>query len=75
MTRAEAETAIDAIFEDLRDRKFLKWLFCEDPESAGPILHMRDGLPLMPLDGEVQAEIREAWITILLRATRTEGER
>lgn len=69
MTREEAEAAVDAIFEDLRDRRFLKWLFCEDPESAGPILHERNGDALMPLNSDVQNEIREAWIGILMKRT------
>lgn len=68
MTREEAEAKVDAIFEDLRDRRFLKWLFCEHPEHAGPILHNSHGEPLMPLDSEVQGEIREAWIAILMKS-------
>lgn len=67
MTREQAGAKVDAIFDDLRDRRFLKWLFSEDPEDAGPILHMRDGSPLMALDREVQDEIREAWIGLMMQ--------
>lgn len=66
ITREQAEAVVDAIFEDLRDRRFLKWLFCEEPENAGPILYDSHGYPLMPLDSEVQNEIREAWIAIVM---------
>ena len=59
------EQAVEAIFEDLRDRKFLKWLFCEEPEDAGPILHDAQGKPLMPLDRDVQDEISREWQEII----------
>jgi hypothetical protein len=68
MDRKAAEICVDAIFEDLRDRRFLKWLFAENPENMGPILHERDGTPLMPLGSSVQGEIRESWIRILMKA-------
>lgn len=67
MTRDQAEIAVDAIFEDLRDRRFLKWLFAAEPERMGPILHERTGEPLMALEREVQGEIRDAWIAILMK--------
>lgn len=73
MTRKQAEAAIDAIFEDLRDRRFLKWLFDAEPESMGPILHDSSGTPLMALNREVQADIREAWIGILMK-TRPDAD-
>lgn len=66
MSREQAEKLVDAIFEDLRDRRFLKWMFNEHGEKAGPILHNLHGEPLMPLDLDVQAEIREAWITLAM---------
>lgn len=76
MTRAEAEKIVDEIFADLRDRRFLKWLFGKDPEMMGPILHERNGEPLMPLDREVQTEIRESWIAIVMAAgIKTEADR
>jgi hypothetical protein len=75
MERAEAEKCVDAIFEDLRDRRFLKWLFAEHPEAMGPILHDRDGTPLMPLDRAVQSEMREAWIAILMKSSPTSQEK
>lgn len=66
MTRDQAERCVDALFADLRGRRFLKWLFCEHPERAGPILHDDNGEPLMPLDSKVQAEIRQAWVDLLV---------
>jgi len=67
MERAEAEKAVDAIFEDLRDRRFLKWLFADPEGGPGMIARFQDGEELWPLDGEVQQEIREEWISILVR--------
>jgi len=63
--RERREKAVEAIFEDLRDRKFLKWLFCEDPEHAGPILFENNGIPLMPLSADIQDEIRREWQEII----------
>lgn len=61
MTRKQAERAIDAIFADLRDRRTLKWLFDSDPENCGPIAK---GINV--ISRTVQAEIREAWIAIVM---------
>lgn len=66
LTRDMAEKVADAIFEDLRTRKFLKWLFAEDADSMGPILHERNGEPLMPLSEAIQDEIRSEWIERLM---------
>lgn len=66
MTREQAEKLVDAIFADLRDRRFLKWLFNKDGDRAGPILHDSHGEPLMPLDVDVQNEIREDWIKLVM---------
>lgn len=67
MDRALAEKVADTIFADLRDRRFLKWLLAEDADSMGPILHERDGTPLMPISEAVQAEMREEWISALMK--------
>lgn len=67
MDRDKAEAIADAIFEDLRDRKFLKWLLAEDADSMGPILHDDTGAPLMPISEAVQEEIRSKWIEILVK--------
>lgn len=67
MERAEAEKAVDAIFKDLRDRRFLKWLFADPEGGSVMIARFQDGEELWPLDGEVQQEIREEWISILVR--------
>ena len=65
MTDEKATEIVDKIFDDLRNRKFLKWLFCDHPEDAGAILLDEDGVPLMPLDSSVQNEIRESWKFII----------
>ena len=67
MDRELAERAADAIFADLRDRKFLKWLLAENADSMGPILHERDGTPLMPVSEAAQAEMRREWIEALMK--------
>lgn len=66
MERARAEKLVDAIFRDLRDRRFLKLLFCEDGRDMGAILHDRHGEPLMPLDLDAQNAIREGWIKLAM---------
>lgn len=65
MTREQAETAVDAIFEDLRGRKTLKWLFDENPESCAPIAY-----GISAIDRETQAEIRETWIGLMMSAAQ-----
>lgn len=67
MTREQAEASVDAIFADLRDRRFLKWMFDEDAGPDDVILRDKYGEPLRPLALDVQAEIREAWISILMK--------
>jgi hypothetical protein len=67
MDREKAEQIADAIFADLRDRRFLKWLLAKDADSMGPILHERDGTPLMPISESVQAEMRSEWIDMLMK--------
>jgi hypothetical protein len=67
VNRTQAEAIADAIFADLRDRRFLKWMLAENADSMGPILHERDGTPLMPISEAVQAEMRSEWIDLLLK--------
>lgn len=67
MPREKAEQVADAIFADLRGRKLLKWLLAENADGMGPILHERDGTPLMPVSEAVQAEMREEWIALLMK--------
>ena len=67
MDRALAEKVADTIFADLRDRRFLKWLLAEDADSMGPILHERNGEPLMPISEAVQAEMRAEWVEALVK--------
>jgi hypothetical protein len=64
-SKTAEEEAVDAIFEDLRDRKLLKWLFCEDPDHTGPIMIDIHGKPIRPLDSDVQDEIRREWQEII----------
>ena len=54
-----ASKAVDAIFDDLRDRRFLKWLFKEEETVIGDFVGLRS------LDLEVQMEIRQSWIKII----------
>lgn len=67
MKRELAERVADTIFADLRDRKFLKWMLAKDADSMGPILHERDGTPLMPISEAVQSEMRREWIDALIK--------
>jgi hypothetical protein len=57
----DAEAIVDALFEDLRDRHFLKWLFSEQPTLIGRL----EGAELRSLDADVQQEIRDAWVNII----------
>lgn len=67
MDRELAERVADTIFDDLRDRKFLKWLLAEDADRMGPILHDSHGAPLMPISEAVQDEMRDEWIAALVK--------
>lgn len=68
----DATAAVDAIFVDLRDRRFLKWLFSGRPTLITPL---PDGDELRSLDADVQDEIRIAWHTIIARALQSERDR
>lgn len=61
MSRVKAEEAVERIFEDLRDRRFLKWLFSAYPTLIGNL----EGEELRSLDDDIQDEIREAWVEII----------
>ena len=54
--------AVEEIFDDLRDRKFLSYLFSAEPETCGAY-----GYIDAPLDRYVQDEIAEKWRSILAR--------
>jgi hypothetical protein len=69
-----AAACVDAIFEDLRDRKFLKWLFSDRGEEC-LIDNFRDGTPLCGLDLQVQDEIRAAWAGIIQQTILDERDR
>lgn len=53
---------VERLFEDLRDRRLLKWLFSEEPTV---ILHDSHGDPLNSIDLDVQEEIKAAWCKII----------
>ena len=57
-----ASAAVDEIAADLRDRKTLKWLFCEDQEDAGELWP-----GVNAISSDVQAEIFATWKEIILR--------
>ncbi|SUB56212.1 hypothetical protein [Brucella anthropi] len=58
---------VDALFKDLRGRRFLKWLFSDRGDDC-LIDVFRGGDELRGLDHEVQQEIRKAWEAIIERA-------
>ncbi|KPF47095.1 hypothetical protein [Rhizobium sp. AAP43] len=71
---AKALEAVEAIFADLRDRRFLKWLFDRDGD-ANLIGRFDNGEELRGLDLEVQAEIRADWQAIIAKGlSSTEGK-
>ena len=64
---AKASEAVEAIFADMRDRRFLKWLFDIDGD-ANLIGRFDDGEELRGIDLEAQAEIKSAWRSIIAEA-------
>lgn len=58
---------VDALFKDLRGRRFLKWLFSDRGDDC-LIDVFRGGDELRGLDLEVQQEIRNTWEAIIERA-------
>ncbi|MDX1219076.1 hypothetical protein GOL99_26760 [Sinorhizobium medicae] len=64
---AKALEVVEAIFRDLRDRRFLKWIFDERGDACF-IANFADGEPLKGLDLEVQGEIKASWQAIISRA-------
>lgn len=67
----QATKIVDAIFADIRDRRFIKWMF-----TAGDVHAVdRAELPwlkieLKGLDRGVQKEIRAAWVKIVAEQLR-----
>jgi hypothetical protein len=59
----KAGEVVDALFADLRDRKFLKYLFAEDPSNHGAYGYIE-----RPFDLDVQQEIADAWRKIVTSA-------
>jgi len=69
MTKTTDEVALDAveaIFSDLRDRRFLKWLF--DRAGDANLIGLLNGDELRGLDLEVQGQIKAAWQAIITSA-------
>ncbi|MDX1170217.1 hypothetical protein GOL87_25140 [Sinorhizobium medicae] len=64
---AKAFEVVEAIFRDLRDRRFLKWIFDERGDACF-IANFADGEPLKGLDLEVQGQIKDSWQAIISRA-------
>lgn len=60
--------AVEAIFADMRDRKFLKWLFKEEEAVIGDFVGLRS------IDLVVQQEIRDTWAAIIATAIRNRQE-
>lgn len=69
----EATAVVDSIFDDLRDRSFLKWMF--DRRGSDCFIGLLEGDPLHGIDLEAQEEIRKAWEVIIHRAILAERER
>ena len=63
------EAAQAAILDDLRDRKMLKYLFAENPETRGAY-----GYVDAPIDTATQNEIAESLTRAVLRAMREPSE-
>lgn len=63
-SEAAAREIVESIFADLRDRRFLKWLFDKRGEEC-VIDTFKDGEELRGLDLEVQDEIKAAWVQII----------
>lgn len=66
MVERAATALVDVIFNDLCDRRFLKWLFEPDPDDDVLVTNK----PRHALDLDVQKGIKEKWID-LAKATIT----
>lgn len=64
-----ADKIVEVIFEDIRDRRFLKWLFSKRPTLIGSL----NGEDLRSLDEDVQEEIRAEWAKIIRNALVIDG--
>jgi hypothetical protein len=56
-----AQAIVDDLFQDLRGRSFLKWLFSKFPTVIGNL----EGKALTSLDDDVQQEIQQEWKAII----------
>jgi hypothetical protein len=60
-----ARSIVADIFDDLRDRKFLKYLFDSDPDNCGAY-----GYVDAALDLEIQREIANTWQELIAERVR-----
>lgn len=67
---AKALKAVEAIFADLRDRRFLKWLFDRNGD-ANLIGRFDNGEELRGIDLDAQGQIKAAWQVIIAKALAT----
>lgn len=65
--RTHAALIVDALFEDWRDRAFLKWVFSKHPTTIFP------GVDSIGLD--VQQEIRTDWEKIIACKLKSRARR
>lgn len=65
--------SVEAIFDDLRDRRFLKWLF--SPSGDATVIDtLKNGGDLRGLDLETQSQIKAAWQVIVAKALTAWGD-
>lgn len=68
MSEKRARQIVEDIFEDLRDRRFLKWLFDERGEDC--FIGFLGGDRLTGLALDTQKSIADAWVRILIKGTK-----
>lgn len=71
MDKKNAQDAVDLIFQDLRDRRMLKWIFSEYPILIGQL----NGEEFRSLDEQVLTEIRSSWVDILLQTPSSKSQK
>jgi len=76
MEQMTPDQAVDAIFADLRDRRFLKWMFDKYQPGAAVCTMLVGGVKetLYGIDAEMQAEIRATWLAVIERVAGTPME-
>ena len=70
MTEVQIEKAVENIFNDIRGRRFLKWLFTEGAgENEHPIVRFENEEMLYAFSEDIQDEIKEAFKECIKSAT------